>query len=94
MINYTTKKQNLAEQTAISEDGNIVKNPDVPHRSVNYFSKIANKLVSDIPPVDVNAESYLNNPNNSSFFMSPVISQEVKTAIQNLKNNGSGLHKI
>ena len=26
--------------------------------------------------------------------MSPVISQEVETAIQNLKNNRSGLHKI
>ena len=66
----------------------------MPNRFVDYFSNIANTLVSDIPPVDVNAESYLNNPNNSSFFMSPVISQEVETAIQNLKNNGSGLHKI
>ena len=94
IINKTTKKQSKSNQTIIYENENIVNHEEVPNRFVNYFSNIANKLVSEIPEVDVNAESFLNNSNYSSFFMSPIVSSEVKSAITHLKNSGSGVYKI
>ena len=94
LINNTTKKQKLSKQTTIFENGNVIKTEDAPNKFINYFSSIAQALVSEIPTVDVSAETYLNNSKYSSFFMSPIVSQEVTKAIINLKNNGSGLYKI
>ena len=94
VINNTTKKQKLSKQTTICENGNVIKCEDVPNKFINYFSTIAQALVSEIPTVDVSAETYLNNSKYSSFFMSPIVSPEVETAINSLKNNGSGLYKV
>ena len=94
IINNTTKKHKISGQTIIFENENVVKNEDVPNKFIDYFSNIANKLVSEIPPVDVSTESYLSNSNYSSFFMSPIVKQEVESAIKKLKDNGSGVYKI
>ena len=94
VINNTTKKQKLSKQTTIFENGNVIKTEDAPNKFINYFSSIAQALVSEIPTVDVSAGTYLNNSKYSSFFMSPIVSQEVEKAIINLKNNGSGLYKV
>ena len=94
VINNTTKKQKLSKQTTICENDNVIKTEDVPNKFINYFSNIAQTLVSEIPPVDVSAETYLCNSKYSSFFMSPIVKQEVETAINALKNNGSGLYKV
>ena len=94
VINNTTKKQKLSKHTIICENENVIKPEEVPNKFIEYFSNIAQTLVSDISPVDISAESYLNNSKYRSFFMSPIVSQEVETAINNLKNNGNGLYKI
>ena len=94
IINSATKKKIKTSQTIICENENVVSNEDVPNKFINYFSNIANALVSEIPPVDVSAESYLTNSNYNSFFMSPIDSQEIESAITNLKDNGGGVNKV
>ena len=94
IINKTTKKQKTAKQTIIYENENKVNIKDVPNKFIDYFSNIANELVSEIPPVEVKPESYLNKINYRSFFMSPIVSKEIESAINNLKDNGSGVYKV
>ena len=94
IINNTTKKNVNNRQTIIFEDNNVVNNQDVPNKFINYFSNIANVLVSEIPPVDVTPESYLTNSNHNSFFMYPIVSNEIESAISNLKDKGGGVFKI
>ena len=38
--------------------------------------------------------SFLRNRVNNSFFVSPIISEEIGNAISNLKDNGCGLYKL
>ena len=70
IINQNTKKRLKSNQTIIYENDNLVNKEDVPNKFINYFSNIANSLVSEIPQVDVSAESYLNN-SNYSYFLCP-----------------------
>ena len=67
IINNTTKKQKLTSKTTIYENDQKVVTEDVPNRFIDFFSNIANKLVSEIPLVEENVESYLSNTNYSSF---------------------------
>ena len=93
-INSTIKKQKTSTNTVICENNTVVQNDDVPYKFINYYSNIANKLVSEIPSVNENIESYLGDANFSSFFMSPIISQEVENSIKDLKDTGSGIFKF
>ena len=88
IINSNTRKKIKNSQIKICENENAIANEAVPNEFINYFSNIANELVSEIPEVDVSVESYLTNFNYSSFFMSPIVSQEIEAAITNLKDNG------
>ena len=94
IINSNTRKKVKNGQTIICENENVIANEDVPNKFINYFSNIANTLVSEIPQVDVSAQSYLNNFKYNSFFMSPIVSQEIESAIMNLKDNGGGVYKV
>ena len=94
IINNTTKKGKLANKTILCENENIIDSKDVPNMFIDYFSNIANQLVSEIPPTEITAESYLSNTKYSSFFMFPKDNQEVESAIMNLKNSGSGVYKV
>ena len=94
IINNTTKKGKLANKTILCENENIIDSKDVPNMFIDYFSNIANQLVSEIPPTEITAESYLSNTKYSSFFMFPIDNQEVESAIMNLKNSGSGVYKV
>ena len=93
-INSTIKKQKVSNQVVIYENDNIVHNNDVPHKFIEYYSNIANTIVSEIPIVNENVESYLGDANASSFFMCPIINQEVENAIRDLNDNGCGIFKI
>ena len=94
IINSNTRKKIKNSQVKICENENAIANEAVPNKFINYFSNIANKLVSEIPEVDVSVESYLSNINYNSFFMSPIVSQEIEAAITNLKDSGGGVYKI
>ena len=94
IINSNTRKKIRNSQIKIYENENVIANGAVPNKFINYFSNIATTLVSEIPEVDVSAESYLNNFNHNSFFMSPIVSPEIESAIMNLKDNGGGVYKV
>ena len=93
-INSTIKKQKVSNQVVICENDSIVNNNDVPHKFIEYYSNIANTIVSEIPLVNESVESYLRVANASSFFMFPILNQEVENAIRDLNDTGSGIFKI
>ena len=81
IINSNTRKKLKNSETIICENENVIAKENVPNKFINYFSNIANTLVSEIPQVDVSAQSYLTNLNYNS-------------GIMNLKDNGGGVYKI
>ena len=52
-----------------------------------FFSSIATKIESRIVKTDLSHHSYLKNPANISFFLTPTDPGEVKSIIQSLSNN-------
>ena len=93
-INETIRKRKLNRKIALMEDDEIIDETVIPDKFCNYFTSIAEKLVNDIPPGQSNPASFLRNRNNNSFFMSPIISNEITNAINDLKDNGCGLYKL
>ena len=94
IINSTIKKQKTSKKVVICDNDNVINNEDVPHKFINYYSNIANTIVSEIPVVNENFESFLGDANISSFFMSPIVNHDVENAIEDLKDNGCGIFKI
>ena len=72
-INSTIKKQRVSSQVVICENDSVVNNNEVPHKFIEYYSNIANTIVSEIPLVNESVESYLGTANDSSFFMFPIL---------------------
>ena len=66
----------------------------MPDKSNNYFSNIAEKLVSEIPSTNKSPENYLRNRNPKSFFLSNVEANEIEAVISELKDNGCGIFKF
>ena len=71
-----------------------VSNDEIPNAFIEYFTGIAQKLTTQLPTSVNTVSYYLNNKINESFFMSPIISNEVSLAINNLKNNGKGVNIV
>ena len=94
IINSTIKKHKTSKKVVICDNDNVINNEDVPHKFINYYSNIANTIVSEIPVVNENFESFLGDANISSFFMSPIVNHDVENAIEDLKDNGCGIFKI
>ena len=82
LINNNIKKSFRNKTINLKEHENTIKVEDIPNRFINHFSNIANNLASDIAPSNRNASSYLKNRNANSFFMVPIVSKEVETAIR------------
>ena len=66
----------------------------MPDKFNNYFSNIAEKLVSEIPSTNISPENYLRNRNPKSFFLSNVEANEIEAVISELKDNGCGIFKF
>ena len=93
-INETIKKRKLNSKIALIEDDNIINETVIPNKFCNYFTSIAEKLVSEIPVGQCNPVSFLRNRNTNSFFVSPITTNEIGNAISDLKDNGCGLYKL
>ena len=52
-----------------------------------FFSTIAQKIESKIIPTKTKYQDFLDNPSIDSFFLTPTDPQEIKSTINNLKNN-------
>ena len=76
------------------EDNNIINENLIPNKFCNYFTNIAEQLVSNIPAGQKDPVSFLRNRNANSFFVSPIICEDIGSAISDLKDNGCGLYKF
>ena len=72
----------------------MCKPEDLPDKFVNYFTNVAEKLVSEIPSTNKSPESYLRNRNPKSFFLSNIETNEIEDVINDLKDNGCGIFKF
>ena len=93
IINNNIKKQVKSKNIVISENETIVDHKDIPYKFNDYFTGIANKLVEKITPVNVNPSDFLKNRTLNSFFMNPIVNQEIESAITGLKNC-NGIYSI
>ena len=94
-INSTIKpnsKQN--NKIKLKENINPIDNKDVPNKLKDFFTGIAEKLTSELPIPQQNASHYLKNRIYHTFFMQPVIINEVLNAVNGLKNNGKSANIV
>ena len=95
IINNVIKTKSKNTQEIIINEGNIeLPKNHVPDKFINYFTSIADRLISNLPQTNSNASSYLRNRTENSFFMYPIVKKEIEYAINDLKNNGRGIHTI
>ena len=72
------------------ENGSMITDPGtITNNFNNYFLNVANEITNKIPRNPKSPLSYLNAPNNNSFFISPTVPDEVSSIIQSLKKNKS-----
>ena len=79
-----TDKIQLRINNNIINDDNMIAN----HFN-RYFTSIASNLVDKLGTTTSNYSNYLKNPNSKSFFVTPVVSNEVQSVINNLDENKS-----
>ena len=92
--NVIKSKSKINPQIIINEGNQEIPKIDVPNKFINYFTSIADTLISNLPLTNTNPSSYLINRTQNSFFMYPIDKKEIECAINVLKNNGRGVHKI
>ena len=51
----------------------------------NFFTSVAKNLVNKIPKTPKSFNSYLKNPNENSFFLSPITKEDVEDILRTLK---------
>ena len=93
-INETIKKNKAYNKIVISENNNIIEEQNISNKFCNYFTTIADKLVSEIPNTNVSPESYLKDRMVNSFLMLQINNEEIERSILELKDNGCGLFKF
>ncbi|CAL4184363.1 unnamed protein product, partial [Meganyctiphanes norvegica] len=94
IINKAIKKNNTKSRIMISENDNFCKLDEMPDKFKNYFTNIAQELVSEIPLSNSSPNSYLRNRNPNSFFLSNVENCEIEDVLNELKDNGCGIFKF
>ena len=84
----------MHNKISLIENDSIINEAEIPNKFCDYFTSIAEKLVSDIPVSQTNHASYLRNRVPNSFFITPINIEEIGNAISDLKDNGCGLYKL
>ena len=78
----------MNQEVIINEGNQEIPTKDVPNKFINYFINIVDTLISNLPQTDTNASSYLSNRMQNSFFMYPIVKNEIESSINDLKDNG------
>ena len=78
----------------MDEQGNKLNEQNVPIEFVNYFTSIAENLTNQLPEPSTNPKDYLTNRNPNTFAYFPTTKKEVSDVINDLKDNGVGVHTI
>ena len=76
------------------DDENEIKESEIPSKFVNYFTSIASKLTSEIPPTRQNSASYLTNINNHTLILAHISPNKVSIIIDDLNDNGNKVNTI
>ena len=92
IINCTIKKRHSYRKVSLCDDGILVNSDEIPNKFSNYFSNIADQLVTNIPDGETNVNMYLRNRQVNTFFMSKITSKDIEQSIGFLKRNGCGLY--
>ena len=92
--NVIKSKSKLTKEIIINDENREISKNDVPNKFIDYFTSIADTLISNLPQTNTNASSYLSNRTQNSFFIYPIVNKEIERAITDLKNNGKGIHKM
>ena len=82
-----TKKQSINNIT--HNDETITDPKIIADCFNNFFTGIAKKIEKEVPRTTKKYSDYLNNPNDSSFFINPATSEEVESYIKILQNSKS-----
>ena len=94
-INGAIKSKRKTNNTInLKEDNVTIDNKEVPNKFNNYFTDIANKLTSALPTPLHDASSYLKDRINNTFFMTPILKDEISKAMSKLKYNGKSSKTI
>ena len=93
IINKNIKSKTKCKNISIQEENRILESSELPDKFNNYFSNIANELVSNIPPDNVDFKSFLKDRMPNSFFMSDITNKEIVDAINGLKTC-NGINQI
>ena len=78
----------------MDDNGSKVPNSGVPNSFVDYFTNIATNLTSQLPNSPINPTQFLSNRIVNAFVFLPTNNYEIEDIIKDLKDNGSGLHKV
>ena len=88
------KNKHNANIDIVEDNGSKVPHSDVPNSFVDYFTNIATNLTSQLPNYPMNPTQFLSNRIINSFVFFPANATEIEKIINDLKDNGAGLHKI
>ena len=83
-LNAKKKKTNYKLQKLIIENQVVTDENDIVNGLNNYFCSIGQKLSSQIPTTAKHFESYLRNEVHETFFLAPVMAQEVSRHLKSL----------
>ena len=89
IINSNIRKTLRNKNINLKENENEINTAAVPNKFSDYFSNIADQLVSEITPANRNESYYLKTKNINSFFMIPIVGKEIELSISALKSSGS-----
>ena len=93
IINANIKNRVKNTKISIQEENRLLDSSELPNKFNNYFSNIANELVSNIPHEHTGFNSYLINRLPNSFYMHEISNNEIIDAINDLKNC-NGINQI
>ena len=72
IIKCTINKRYSDRKVILCDSDILVNNDEVPNKCNNYFSSIADQLVSEMPTNNTNVNMYLRNRQANTFFMSQI----------------------
>ena len=95
VINSVIKsKKEYPKVKLTDEEDNYIVETEIQNKFINYFTKIASKLSSEIQPTQHNASSYLPNRIDHTLILTPICPNEVISVIDDLKDNGNKVNTI
>ena len=95
MNNLIADKCHTNEIKHVMVDGNkVTGNHNIAESFCDYFSNIASKLTSDIPPSSSDPIDSVPAVLSNSFFLTPVSENEIIEVTRNLNNSSYGLFNV